>query len=97
VNTSSSADSARKLLAAEAQNKASDAGWDQAAQTYLGLVALNQACSRLENRPLNPQVTAEFKQMLGSLTFPANYDSPRQFGPEKFEARLAELRKLLRE
>ena len=65
----------------EAWNKV--ASWDHAAQRYLALVPLNQARGRLDSRRLTEQkaLSDELRNLLGRLSFPKDYDSPRGFDP----------------
>ncbi len=66
----------------EAGNKV--ASWDHAAQRYLALVPLNQARGRLDSRRQTEQkaLSDELHNLLGRLSFPTGYDSPRGSIPD---------------
>lgn len=70
------------------------AGWDAAAQTYLGLAALHQ--SRRGNLPPGQARSYEEKlrSVMEALKYPVGFNSPRGYGPSEFQKRLGELQKL---
>jgi hypothetical protein len=85
-------DTIGKLLHAliEDKQQLTAEGWDGAAQTYLAVVALNQA---YQSEPIRQAAHA----LSGVLAFPPGQDSPKGYQPKGFQEELRKLRKQLPE
>ena len=68
-------------------------GWSGA--TYLALAALQQATRDAQPSARDKQVQDQLRQLVQTLQFAKGYDSPQEYEPSKFDARLKELQKLL--
>lgn len=72
--------------------------WDGAAQLYLAIVALHDSARRYQGA--QPKAASEaqnkaFAAALKKLEFPRNFDSPRDFTPQEFQAELRTMHELL--
>jgi hypothetical protein len=74
----------RLLTAASKPDQLSPACWDEAAQSYLALVALHLAQGEPDQRGPVPS-QAELREVRQQLAFPPGYDSPARFDPTNLD------------